>query len=181
MGNHVLLVGMMGAGKSTVGRVVAERTHRPYRDTDAEVERRTGQSVAAIFEGRGEAAFRAMENAALCSMLASPVPLVVAVGGGAVVDPESRRRLRDAGTVVWLDAPWRVLARRTRGGSARPLLEMDPNGALRRLDALRRPIYRQVSDVVVQAGHRRPEVIAEEIARAVEARPATSKKGSVPC
>jgi len=90
MGEHVLLVGMMGSGKSTVGRIVADRMRRPFRDSDADVERRTGKSVPAIFAARGEPAYRAEERAVLCAALASLVPSVIAVAGGAVIDPDSR-------------------------------------------------------------------------------------------
>ena len=105
---------MMGAGKSTVGRIVADRLRRPFRDSDADVERRTGKSVPEIFATRGEAAFRAEERAALCAALASGVPSVIAVAGGAVLDPEARRRIRSAGVVVWLDVAPRDLTLRVR-------------------------------------------------------------------
>ena len=116
MGNHVLLVGMMGSGKSTVGRVVAERMRRPFRDSDTDVELRTGKSVPEIFAERGEPAFRGEERAALGAALACPVPSVVAVAGGAVLDPETRRRLRSAGVVVWLDVAPHALAERVGAG-----------------------------------------------------------------
>ena len=147
-----MLVGMMGSGKSTVGRIVAERMRRPLRDSDADVERRTGQSVPAIFAARGEPAFRAEERAALYAALTSSVRSVIAVAGGAVLDPETRRRLRSAGIVVWLDVASYALAARVGAGIGRPLLDVDPAGTLQRLDALRRPVYRELADVVVQAG-----------------------------
>jgi shikimate kinase len=170
MDEHVLLVGMMGSGKSTVGHIVADRMRRPFRDSDADVERRTGESVPAIFAARGEPAFRAEERAALRAALASPVPSVIAVAGGAVLDPETRSRLRSAGLVVWLEVAPHVLAARVGTGRGRPLLDRDPSGTLRRLEALRRPVYRQLSDVVVHVGGRRPEALAEDVVRAVRAR-----------
>ena len=166
MNDHILLVGMMGAGKSTVGRIVACRMRRPFRDSDADIERRTGQGVAAIFDQRGEAAFRAEERTALGAALASGVPSVIAVAGGAVLDPESRRRLRSAGIVVWLEVPPYILADRVGSGLGRPLLNEDPGGTLSHLDAVRRPVYRKLADVVVHAGRRRPEEVAEEVVRA---------------
>jgi len=162
----VLLVGMMGAGKSTVGRIVGDRMRRPFRDNDADVERRTGQSVPDIFAERGEPAFRAEERSALCAALASGVPSVIAIAGGAVLDPEARRRLRSGGIVVWLDAPPYVLADRVGPGVGRPLLEDDPAGTLWRLDAVRRPIYRDLATVVVHVGSRSPQAVAEEIVSA---------------
>ena len=166
MGDHVLLVGMMGAGKSTVGRMVAGRMRRPFRDSDADVERRTGKSVPEIFAARGEPAFRAEERAALCAALSSGVPSVIAVAGGAVLDPEARRRLRSAGIVVWLEAPPHELACRVGNGRGRPLLESDPAGTLRRLDAVRRPVYRELADVVLPAGGRSPGDLAADVVRA---------------
>jgi shikimate kinase len=166
MVDHVLLIGMMGSGKSTIGRIVADRMCRPFYDSDAEVERRCHMTVPAIFAERGEAAFRAEERAALCSALASAVPSVIAVAGGAVVDPESRRRLRSGGLVVWLDAAPSALAGRLGTGIGRPLLKDDPAGNLRRLDARRRPIYRELSELAVATGSRPPEAIAEVVVRA---------------
>ena len=165
-----MLVGMMGSGKSTVGRIVAERMRRPLRDSDADVERRTGQSVPAIFAARGEPAFRAEERAALSAALTSSVRSVIAVAGGAVLDPETRRRLRSAGIVVWLDVAPYALAARVGAGIGRPLLDVDPAGTLQRLDALRRPVYRELADVVVQAGGRRPEALAGIVVSAARAR-----------
>ena len=166
MGDHVLLVGMMGSGKSTIGRIVADRMRRVFRDSDADVERRTGKQVPEIFASRGEAAFRAEERAALSAALASGVPSVIAVAGGAVLDPEARRRLRSAGVVVWLDASPHDLASRVGAGAGRPLLEHDPAGTLFRLDAVRRPVYRDLADVVIDVRRRRPEALAEEVVRA---------------
>jgi shikimate kinase len=169
MGEHVLLVGMMGSGKSTVGHIVADRMRRPFRDSDALVERRTGKSVPTIFATRGEPSFRAEERAVLAAALASSVPSVISVAGGAVIDPGTRSRLRAAGVVVWLDAAPEVLAARVGNGKSRPLLKGDPVGNLKRLDAIRRPVYRELSDVVVQVGARRPEALAEDVVRAARA------------
>ena len=152
MGDHVLLIGMMGSGKSTIGRIVAVRMRRPFYDSDDEVERRCHMTVPAIFAVRGEAAFRVEERAALCSALSRPTPSVIAVAGGAVI--------------VWLDAAPGALAGRLGSGVGRPLLKDDPAGALRRLDARRRPIYRELSDSAVPAGSRLPEAIAEIVVRA---------------
>jgi len=163
---HVLLVGMMGSGKSTVGRIVASRLRRPFLDSDADVERRTGKSVPEIFAERGERAFRAEERAALGTVLACGVPSVVAVAGGAVLDPEVRRRVRSAGVVVWLDVAPSALFRRIGNGAGRPLLGTDPAGTLARLDSIRRPVYRELADVVIDVACRRPDAIAEEVVRA---------------
>ncbi|MGA3353165.1 MAG: shikimate kinase [Acidimicrobiales bacterium] len=171
MAGHVVLVGMMGSGKSTVGRIVADRMRRPFHDSDADVARRCGQSIPAIFASRGEAAFRQDERAAVGCLLASSVPAVISLGGGAVIDPETRRRLRADGVVVWLDVAPDALAARLGDGTGRPLIEADLIGALRRLDAMRRPVYGALADIVINAGSRRPAVLAEAVVREVRSRP----------
>lgn len=167
-GEHVLLIGMMGSGKSSVGRIAAARMRRPFCDSDAAVEQRTGASIEDVFADRGEAAFRAEERAVMCAALASGVPAVIAVAGGAVMDPETRRRISDSGVVIWLEAPPHVLEARLGPGEGRPLLEGDVAGTLRRLDALRRPLYKQLSDHVVHTGSRRSQAVAEEVVRAAQ-------------
>ena len=158
---------MMGAGKSTVGRALAERLGYDYLDSDEQVEQRTGSGVAEIFRTRGEAAFRAEEKQALVEALASEVPVVVSVAGGAVLDPENRRRLREAGTVVWLRAQVGTLAERVGSGVGRPLFDDDPGAALARLYDQRRPLYQELADVVVDVDQLTPEQAVDEIAKAL--------------
>lgn len=165
MAEHLLLVGMMGAGKTTVGRLVARRLGRTFHDSDEEILARTGMTVPEMFGSRGEAAFRSEERKALASALASPVPSVIAVAGGAVFDPDSRRRIRRSGATIWLRADPSTLARRVGSGTGRPLLEHDPTGTLRRLDARRRPVYRAIADAVVDVDGWRPLATAERVAR----------------
>ena len=169
---------MMGSGKSTVGPLVADRMRRPFFDTDSEIERRTGTTVADIFAARGDAAFRAEERAALCCLLARPVPSVIALGGGAVLDPESRRRLRAQAFVVWLEAAPHVLAGRLGAGEGRPLLGGDPGPSLRRLVARRRLVYSEVADSIVEAGSPRPSAVAEAVLDAVSAHQEADSKGA---
>ncbi|MGH2930450.1 MAG: shikimate kinase, partial [Solirubrobacteraceae bacterium] len=158
---RLLLVGMMGAGKTTVGELVAHRLGWRYVDSDTEVEALTGRSVKELFESGGEQAFRPAESTALAAALSDGEPAVVSVAGGAVLDPTNRALLRDAGTVVWLRArPETLLGRvladsaraandRAGGEDHRPLLEHDPAGTLARLDRDRRLLYEEVADVVV--------------------------------
>lgn len=167
---RVLLVGMMGAGKSTVGRLLAERLGWAYSDSDEEVERRSGHSVRALFEAGGEAAFRPLEREALAAALRGDAPVVVAVAGGAVLDPENRALLRRSGTVVWLRAAPATLARRVACVGVpdhRPLLGGDRDGALVRIDAERRPLYEEVSDLVVDVDELDPPGVVERVARAL--------------
>ena len=167
MAERVLLVGMMGAGKTTVGRELSRRLGWPYFDSDAMVEEHTGKTVPELFEERGEAAFRAEESRVLAEAVTSDGPAVVSVAGGAVLDPDNRRRLADGGTVVWLRAEVETLARRVGSGKGRPLLKPDPETELRRLYLQRRPIYEQVADVVVDVDHLRADEVVDRIVRAL--------------
>jgi shikimate kinase len=178
-GRHLALVGMMGAGKSTVGAECARRLERPFVDVDDLVEATTGRSVAEIFGTDGEAAFRSLEHLALADAVASPAPLVIAAGGGAVLDPENRRLLARSCTVVWLQADPDELARRVaphaergeaRGDPDRPLLAGgNPRETLERLTSLRAPAYEAVADAVVDTGGRSvvqvADAVLEELAR----------------
>lgn len=165
MAEHVLMIGMMGAGKTTVGRSVARALRRPFHDSDEEILAKTGMTVPEIFKERGEAAFRAEERAVLAAALTSPVPSVIAVAGGAVFDPESRRRVRGGGVVIWLRARPETLASRVGLGQGRPLLEHDPAATLARLDALRRPVYRSLADYSLDVDTVPPAVVVERAVR----------------
>jgi shikimate kinase len=181
--DRVLLVGMMGAGKSTVGRLLAERLGWRHVDTDEVVEATTGRTVAQLFAERGEPTFRALESAALAGLLADDVPAVaggavavpseagggavpavVAVAGGAVLDPANRALLRRSGTVVWLRATPATLGARVGAGTGRPLLAGGtPGEELARIDAVRRPLYEEVATVVVDVDGLAPVVVADKI------------------
>ncbi len=162
-GRHVVLVGMMGSGKTSVGRQVAERLGRPFLDSDDQVESRTGRSVREIFETDGEAAYRKLESEALAAAVASRQPQVIAAAGGTVTQPANRERLRQAGTVVWLRATPHVLAERVRSGHHRPLLADDPLGTLSRLAEERHDLYREVADHVVDASGGDPAAVADRV------------------
>ena len=147
----------MGAGKTSVGRRLALRLGRPFLDTDRVVEERTGRSVPDIFADDGEAAFRALEAEAVRSVLGSEAPAVIAFGGGAVLDPATRRLAREAALVVWLQAPVRELARRVAasarrtGPGGRPLLGSGqrPEVVLEGLACERDPAYRAAAHLIV--------------------------------
>lgn len=160
----------MGAGKTTVGQALARRLGAPYFDSDRQVERRTGLTVPEVFAARGEAAFRAEERAALVEALGTEGPVVVSVAGGAVLDADNRRMLRQGGTVVWLRAGVETLAARVGAGAGRPLLGDDPAAALSRLYEVRRPVYAQLADVVVDVDDLTPDQAVERIVAATGAR-----------
>ncbi|HEX5266802.1 MAG TPA: shikimate kinase [Acidimicrobiales bacterium] len=161
---RVLLVGMMGSGKTTIGHLLARRLGWRHVDSDAQVEVATGRSVAQIFAEDGEAAFRVEEARALAEAVTSPDPVVVSVAGGAVLDADNRARMKGAGCVVWLRARPETLAGRVGSGAGRPLLEGDPAGNLARLDAVRRPHYEEVADHAVDVDDAAPDRIVDLIA-----------------
>ena len=167
---HLVLVGLMGAGKTTVGARCATRLGRPFVDTDDLVELLAGGRVAEIF-AQGEERFRAVERAAVADACASPASLVIGCGGGAVLDPGNRALLHASGFVVWLRAEPAVLAERVQAdGVERPLLARDHALlALTELAAQRAGAYGAVADVAVATDDRTPEQVAdlvlEEFAR----------------
>jgi len=149
---NLFFVGLMGAGKTTVGRTVARRLNYPFFDSDHELEARCGVRIPIIFEHEGEAGFRDRE-AHIIAELASRQGIVLATGGGAVLRPENREVLRANGTVVYLRASPHDLWLRTRHDRNRPLLQtQDPKGRLEALYAERDPLYREVADFIIETG-----------------------------
>lgn len=167
---RILLVGMMGAGKTTVGRGLAQRFGWPYLDSDEEVRRRTGRTVPQIFAEEGEEAFRAQEAAVLAEACASTHPVVVSVAGGAVLDPRNRELISTCGLVVWLRASLTTLTQRVGDGRTRPLLGDDPGAALRRLYPERARLYGEVASLVIDVDDLPTERVVERVARVVSER-----------
>ena len=152
---HLVLVGLMGVGKSTVARIAGERLGRRVVDSDAEIEARTGRTVREIFATDGEAAFRALETDALIAALGSEERLVIAAAGGVVLSAANRAALTDApARVVWLCADPKALLERVSAGGHRPLLDDDPLGTLQRMSAERGELYREVADAIVLVDRR---------------------------
>ena len=166
--DNLILVGMMGAGKTTVGRLLARRLKRPFYDSDEEIERRCGVRIPVIFEIEGEAGFRARERQVideLCALQGS----VIATGGGAVLSADNRRRLSAGGVVVYLHARTGHLWNRVRHDRNRPLLATpDPQGRLETLYAERDPLYREVARLVIDTGRQSVQTLAKDLLAQLE-------------
>jgi shikimate kinase len=153
---NVFFVGLMGAGKTTVGRAVARRLDRPFFDSDHEIEARTGVRIPIIFEHEGEDGFREREAQVIAELTARE-DIVLATGGGAILRPENREFLHTRGLVVYLRASPHDLWLRTRKDKNRPLLQTeDPKAKLEALYSVRDPLYRECAHFIVETG--RPSV-----------------------
>ncbi len=158
----IVLIGMMGAGKSSVGRKLAARLGLPFVDADTCIEEAAGMSIPDIFETRGEAEFRAGESRVIARLLEGG-PQILATGGGAYMNADTRALIRAKGVSVWLKADFDILMKRIRRRSDRPMLKTaDPAATLRSLIALRYPVYAE-ADIVVESRDVVHEVIVEEI------------------
>jgi shikimate kinase len=147
--SNIFLVGLMGAGKTTVGRALARETGKTFYDSDHEVEARTGVRIATIFEIEGEARFRAREHETITDLVQLD-NVILATGGGVVLNPDNRRLLAENGTVVYLRAAIDDLLARTQNDKSRPLLQTaNPRAKLAELFEARDPLYREIADVVI--------------------------------
>ncbi|MER2607033.1 MAG: shikimate kinase [Siculibacillus sp.] len=158
----LVFVGMMGAGKTTLGRRVAQRLDLPFADVDVEIEKAASRTVAEIFAEHGEAHFRAGERRVIARLLRDG-PQVLATGGGAFMNAETREAIARSGVSVWIEADPAVLFQRIRHKPTRPLLQTaDPEGTLRRLVEERYPVY-ATADLTVRSRDVSKEVMTEEI------------------
>jgi shikimate kinase len=165
----VVLVGMMGAGKSSIGRRLAAKLDLPFRDADTEIEAAAGMTIPEIFATRGEAEFRAGEAKVVARLLGAG-PQVLATGGGAWLNPATRARVAERGVSVWLRADLAVLMRRVRKRANRPLLATeDPEGVMRRLLDERSPVY-ALADLTVESTDAPHETITDDVLAALAAR-----------
>lgn len=165
---NVFLIGLMGSGKTTIGQLLAKRLQLPFIDSDHELELRTGVSVATIFEIEGEPAFRHRE-AAIIEELSGRESIVLGTGGGAILDPQTRRLLRERGMVVYLHSTAETSYERIRRNRDRPLLMVtDPLLRLRQLYELRNPLYVETAHVVVESYRDRPTAVVNDIVMALE-------------
>jgi shikimate kinase len=165
---NLVLVGMMGAGKTTVGRLLARRLKRPFHDSDQEIERRCGVGIPVIFDIEGEAGFRARE-AQVIAELSALEGIVLATGGGAVLVEQNRRRLAACGTVVYLHARPADLWARVRQDRNRPLLATpDPLQRLEQLYGQRDPLYREIADLVFETGVQSAQALGKQLVARLE-------------
>ncbi len=161
---HIVLVGPMGAGKSSIGRLLAARLHCAFVDLDTCIETDAGTTITEIFSYEGESGFRARESRVFRDVLKMPEACVIATGGGAVLDESNRRAMRHAGIVVYLQVEPTEQRHRLQGDDTRPLLATgNPEQRLAELQALREPLYRQASNLRFDTTHHSPQSAADAL------------------
>ena len=164
----MILVGPMGAGKSTIGRLLGKELRWSFKDSDKEIEQRTGADIPWIFDVEGEAGFREREQAMLAE-LCELEGLVIATGGGAVMRPENRVALHEGGRVVYLHTTVEQQLDRTSRDRNRPLLRTsNPGRVLADLMAVRDPLYREIADIIIETDERPPRLVVQEIIERLE-------------
>lgn len=163
MTGNIFLVGLMGAGKTTVGKLLAKRLGKVFYDSDHEIESRTGVNIPVIFELEGEAGFRKRE-ATVIEELTKMHDIVLATGGGAVLSKQNRENLSQHGFVVYLRASVNDLWHRTRNDKNRPLLQTDdPRAKLEKLFSERDPFYREIADIIIDTGDQSVSTIVQHL------------------
>ncbi|HLT03553.1 MAG TPA: shikimate kinase AroK [Pseudomonas sp.] len=160
---NLIIVGPMGAGKSTIGRLLAKEMRLDFKDSDKEIEVRSGANIPWIFDVEGEQGFRDREQAVLAD-LCREQGQVIATGGGAVMRPENRQALRAGGRVIYLHASVEQQLARTARDRNRPLLRTaNPEKVLRELLAIRDPLYREIADLIIETDERPPRLVMLDI------------------
>ncbi len=166
--HRVFLVGPMGAGKTTIGKYLAQQLKLQFADTDSEIERRTGADIPWIFEIEGEEGFRSREQQVVEEMT-DWNDYVLATGGGVVMRSENRRALASRGFVIYLHATIDEQVRRTQKDKRRPLLQTgDPEQTLRELMAIRDPLYREIADHVINTDGCSPKTVAQRLVKELQ-------------
>ena len=166
--SNIYLVGPMGAGKSTIGRVLAAELHLSFRDSDKVIEDRTGADIPWIFDMEGEEGFRDRESAVL-EELSKSHDAVIATGGGIILRPHNREIMRSSGYVCYLTASIEQLVERTARDKKRPLLQVEnPRQKIIDLVALRDPLYLESADFVINTDRRSPKLVAQEISALIK-------------
>ena len=160
---NIYIVGPMGAGKSTIGRHIAQQLHLEFFDSDSEIERRTGAEIAWVFDVEGEDGFRVRE-ASVIEDLTEKQGIVLATGGGSIISKEVRNKLSARGLVVYLETTIDKQLARTQRDKRRPLLQTDkPRQVLEDLAAIRNPLYEEIADLTVRTDEQSAKLVAKEI------------------
>ena len=160
---RIILVGMMGSGKSTIGRLLSEATGWPYVDNDELVMRSHGATPRELLAERGEAVMRAAESSALALGLEVPEPAIIGVAAGTILDPSNRELLKAGGIVVWLRADADALEGRAMGAEHRPWLDTGGESWIRETVAARDPLYASIAEITVDTASGSPDAVAEEL------------------
>jgi shikimate kinase len=165
---NLFLIGPMGVGKTTIGRVLAELLKLEFYDSDREIEASTGADIPWIFDVEGESGFR-LREARMIEQLTQKQQIVLATGGGAVLAAENREFLSQRGVVVYLRASINQQIERTSRDKSRPLLQApNPENKIRELMKIRDPLYREIADIIIDTNHRNPRAISHEIERELQ-------------
>jgi len=165
---NIILIGLMGAGKTTIGKLLASSMGRTFIDSDHEIQQRTGVNIPVIFEFEGEAGFRKRETEVLQAVVLLP-DIVLATGGGAVLREENRELLRKNGTVIYLRVPVNELKRRTRFDKNRPLLQTDnPQARLIELFNQRDSLYRETAHIILDSGRQSARALVQTLIKKLE-------------
>lgn len=165
--NHnIVLVGPMGAGKSTIGRLLATELGLPFFDSDHEIEQRSGANIPWIFDVEGEEGFRRRETQTIIELLEEKDPIVLATGGGAIMRPENRQAISQSSTVIYLHTTIEQQLQRTAKDKNRPLLQNDnPRAVLENLFAIRDPLYRETADLIIKTDRQSPKSVVRIITK----------------
>ena len=161
----MILVGLMGSGKSTIGKLLASRLSLSFVDLDEVIVKQEGSTIPDIFDTVGEVGFRKLESRYLTEMLMKNEPQVIATGGGAVLSEANREMMKQSDTVVWLDADVEILAKRITGDANRPLLhDVNPLEKMKALTKERNPLYAEVADLHIDTGNLSAKEAVDKIA-----------------
>ncbi|WP_431686891.1 shikimate kinase AroK [Hahella sp. NBU794] len=166
---NVVLVGPMGTGKTTIGKLLAKELQFEFVDSDREIEARCGADIPWIFDVEGEVGFRGREKSVIAD-LSQRDAVVIATGGGVVVDPDNQRALKEYGFIVYLHTSVEQQYQRTRKDRKRPLLRSeDPLSVLKKLMSVREPIYRSIADLIISTDTKRPKGVVRDIVKTLRA------------
>jgi len=179
MSNNIILVGLMGAGKSTIGRSLAKKLKKEFYDSDRVIEERTGVDIATIFEIEGEEGFRDRESQVIME-LCQLKDIIIATGGGSVLREENRINMKQFSQVVYLSTTAELLYSRIRHDKSRPLMQTsNPLETLKKLLEDREPLYKEVSEIIITTGKQKASVIVKRVIEALDTKTNKAQKSQV--